>query len=76
MIMSVIVPSLSNSREFYIFRDDGVEVKCFIDDLKIIRSVRYRLSPEERKFIKQKYVGLVKKVPVYMKHYVNPLIDN
>lgn len=74
--MAVIVPSLSNSKEFYIFRDNGTEVKCYIDDLKIIRSVRYRLSTGERKLIKEKYIGLVKKVPVYMKHYVNPLIDN
>ncbi len=74
--MAVIVPSLSEPKEFYIFREDGTEVKCYIDTFKVIRSVRYRLTTEERRLIKEKYIGLVKKVPVYMKHYINPLIDN
>lgn len=43
-----IVPSLSDSKEFYVFRKSGEEVKCRVNNNKIVRSANYHLKPMER----------------------------
>lgn len=71
-----IVNSLSESNEFYIFRRDGIEVKCYIDNFKIIRSVKYKLTPQEIELIKNTYIiNDVKKIAIKKTHYIN-LIKN
>jgi hypothetical protein len=71
--MIKIVNSLSKSNEFFIFREDGTEIKCYIDHLKTVRSIKYRLTSEERRLIKDTYITYhIKKVPLKMTHYINP----
>jgi hypothetical protein len=69
-----IVNSLSESNEFYIFRRDGTEVKCYIDNFKIVRSIKYKLTLEEIELIKNTYItNDVKKIAIKKTHYINLL---
>lgn len=67
-----IVDSLYSNREFFIFRDNGVEVKCIVDQKQIIRPWLHKLKPSEVKAIKNKYnnierVNLLPSVKNYKK---------
>tara|TARA_R110002153_G_scaffold122708_3_gene268616 strand:- start:804 stop:1001 length:198 start_codon:yes stop_codon:yes gene_type:complete len=50
-----IVDSLIDQNEFYIFRDDGTEVKCRITLDKKIKPFKYKLTPSEIKAITNRY---------------------
>ena len=50
-----IVDSLIDQKEFYIFRDDGTEVKCRITLDKKIKPFKYKLTPLEMKAITNRY---------------------
>jgi hypothetical protein len=50
-----IVNSLIDHKEFYIFRDDGTEVKCRLSNDNIIKPFRYKLTNEEVNEIKKRY---------------------
>ena len=51
----IIVDSLIDQNEFYIFRDDGTEVKCRITLDKKIKPFKYKLTPLEMKEITNRY---------------------
>ena len=51
----VIVDSLIDQNEFYIFRDDMTEVKCRITHDKKIKPFKYKLTPLEIKAITDRY---------------------
>ena len=51
----IIVDSLIDQNEFYIFRDDLTEVKCRITHDKKIKPFKYKLTPLEMKEITNRY---------------------
>lgn len=61
----IIVPSLFDSKEFYIFRDSGDEVKCTINKKNRLRSYKYKLTEHEIETIVAYYsVDLITKKPL------------
>lgn len=51
----MIVKSLIDRNVFFIFRDDGAEVKCVIDKQNIIRPEFYKITIDERVLINTIY---------------------
>ncbi len=43
---------------FYVFRDDGTEIKCVISPIKVVNAEKYRLTAEEIIAIKDYFIGL------------------
>lgn len=62
---SVIVPSMFNINEFYVFRGCGEEIKCTINTKKILRSFNQSLTKLE--------VELIGTIYSFIKHIKKPL---
>ncbi len=50
--------SLSEANVFFIFRNDSTEVKCRINNLKVVNPERYRLTKKEVRGIRKFFIGI------------------
>ena len=47
----MIVESISENGEFYFFRENGIEIKCSINEKGYVITEKYRLTEQERKLV-------------------------
>ena len=53
--MTLIVDSEIYTNVFFIFRDNGEEVKCSISNSKVIRPDKYKLTAQEKRDVGKRY---------------------